>query len=274
MLTLTAGGRKAPLRRFREVDVKHLVINSDDFGACHSINEGVIRGFREGILTQATLMVPCPWFEEAVALAKEQGLPVGVHFTATCEWDRYRWRPVTPARSFACDDGTLPRSIAEVKKRADPAELEEEFVAQVELVRARGIEPSHFDVHMAVVDPEVTARVIRRYGIRSRYPIGAGYEDCVFPFASTSSLTADPRRLGVDKAEWLRRYIEGIGEGVHFVCCHLAVRSSEMRAVSSAGSPWAEEYRATDLDAVLAPGLRELCDEHGIQLISLKDYPD
>jgi hypothetical protein len=31
---------------------------------------------------------------------------------------------------------------------------------------------------------------------------------------------------------------------------------------------------AADLDATLAPGLRELCDKRGIQLISLKDYPD
>jgi predicted glycoside hydrolase/deacetylase ChbG (UPF0249 family) len=253
--------------------VKHLIINSDDFGACHSINEGVVRGFREGILTQATLMVPCPWFEEAAALAKEYGLPVGVHLTATCEWDRYRWRPITPARSFTCPDGTLPRSIAEVQKRADPAELEAEYVAQVELVLARGIEPSHFDVHMSLVDAEVTARVIRRYGIRSRYAVGPGYEDCLFPFASTFHLTNASLPSGMDKAEYLRRYIEGIGEGVHFVCCHLAVRSSEMRAISSKTSPWAEDLRATDLDAILAPGLRELCHKRGIQLISLKDYP-
>jgi hypothetical protein len=64
-----------------------------------------------------------------------------------------------------------------------------------------------------------------------------------------------------------------MGEGVHFVCCHLAERSSEMRAVSSEGSPWAEDYRATDLDAVTSSGLRELCEKRGIQLISLKDHP-
>jgi len=254
--------------------VKQLVINSDDFGVCHAVNDGIVRGFREGILTQASVMVPCPWFEEAVALAREHEIPVGVHLTVTCEWDHYRWRPVTPARSFTCADGTLPRSVAEVQERADPAELEEEFAAQLALVRARGIEPSHLDVHMRPVDPEVTARVIRRYGVRSRSRIGPGYEDCVFPFASATSLTNDVRGLAMDKTEWLRRHIEGIGEGVHFVCCHLAERSPELRAVSSTGSPWAEDYRVTDLDAVLGPGLREMCDEHGVELISLKDYPN
>ena len=27
--------------------MKRLVINSDDFGMCHSANEGILRGFRE-----------------------------------------------------------------------------------------------------------------------------------------------------------------------------------------------------------------------------------
>jgi len=269
---VTVAGRKTASPCFWRADVKQLIINSDDFGMCHSVNEGIVRGFREGILTQASLMVPCPWFEEAVALAREHGIPVGVHLTATCEWDRYRWRPITTARSFTCEDGTLPRSIAEVADRAAPAELEEEYVAQIELVRSRGIEPCHVDVHMTVIDPEVTARVIRRCGIRSRRPLGPGYEDCVFPFTSRGHLTNDPRGQDLDKTQWLRDYIEGIAEGVHFVVCHLALSSSELRAVSSTDSPWAEDYRVSDLDAILAPGLRELCDERGIQLASLKDY--
>lgn len=253
--------------------MKQLIISSDDFGVCHSVNKGIVRGFREGILTEASIMVPCPWFEEAITLAKEHGIPVGIHFTATCEWDQYRWRPLTSARSFTYDDGTLPRSVEEVRQMADMAELEEEYVAQVELVRARGIEPCFVDVHMHIVDPDFTARVIRRVGIRTRQPLGAGNEDCCFPFASYTSLTNNTRNPEVDKTEWLTDLIDGIGEGGHFVCCHLAERSPELRAVSSAaGSPWAEPYRATDLEAIIAPGLRELCEKRGIQLISLKDY--
>jgi predicted glycoside hydrolase/deacetylase ChbG (UPF0249 family) len=254
--------------------VKKLVVNSDDFGVCHAVNEGILRGFREGILTQASLMVPCPWADEAMAMAKQHGLPIGIHLTVTGEWDNLRWRPVTHAPSLVCDDGTLPRSVEEVEKRADRAELEAEYVAQIELVRARGIEPCHVDMHMRPVDREVTARVIRRYGIRCRSDMGPAYEDCVFPFASRTSLTNDARHLKMDKTEWLRRHIEGLGEGTHFVCCHLAERSPELRAMSSTGSPWAEEFRVTDMDAVCAPGLRELCEERGVELISCADFPD
>ncbi|NLW51470.1 MAG: ChbG/HpnK family deacetylase [Candidatus Brocadiaceae bacterium] len=254
--------------------MKRLVINSDDFGMCHSANEGILRGFREGILTQASLMVPCPWAEEAMAMARQNGLPVGVHLTVTCEWDNYRWRPLTHAPSLVKDDGTFPRSVEEVEQKADPAELEAEYVAQIELVRARGIEPCHVDMHMRPVDLEVTARLIRRYGVRCRSNMGPAYEDCAFPFTTRTSLTNDARAQKMDKTEWLRRHIQNLGEGVHFVCCHLAESSPELRSVSSTASPWAEPYRLTDTEAVCAPGLRELCEENGVELISCADFPD
>jgi hypothetical protein len=40
-----------------------LVIQADDFGMCHAVNEGIERTFLEGVLTQTTAMPPCPWAE-------------------------------------------------------------------------------------------------------------------------------------------------------------------------------------------------------------------
>ena len=62
--------------------IKRLIVNADDFGLSHSVNEAVIRAHREGILTTASLMVNEPGFDEAVKLAKESpGLGVGLHLT-------------------------------------------------------------------------------------------------------------------------------------------------------------------------------------------------
>jgi hopanoid biosynthesis associated protein HpnK len=59
-----------------------LIVNADDFGRSHSINEAVIRAHQEGILTSASLMVNEPGFDEAVALARENPkLGVGLHLT-------------------------------------------------------------------------------------------------------------------------------------------------------------------------------------------------
>ena len=61
---------------------RRLIVNADDYGLSHSINEAVIRAHREGILTSASLMVNEAGFDEAVALAKENPkLGVGLHLT-------------------------------------------------------------------------------------------------------------------------------------------------------------------------------------------------
>jgi len=62
-----------------------LIVNADDFGRSHSINQAVIRAHREGILTTASLMVNEPGFDEAVALARENPkLGVGLHLSLLC----------------------------------------------------------------------------------------------------------------------------------------------------------------------------------------------
>jgi len=64
---------------------RRLIVNADDFGRSHFINEGVRRAHREGILTSASLMVNEPAFDEAVALAGEcPRLGVGLHLVLAC----------------------------------------------------------------------------------------------------------------------------------------------------------------------------------------------
>lgn len=64
---------------------RRLVVNADDFGRSHSINEAVIRAHREGILTSASLMVGGEAFDEAVAIARRHPrLGVGLHLTLVC----------------------------------------------------------------------------------------------------------------------------------------------------------------------------------------------
>jgi hopanoid biosynthesis associated protein HpnK len=66
----------------RSDSVRRLIVNADDFGRSHSINEAVIRAHREGILTTASLMVNENGFDEAMKLAKENPkLGVGLHLT-------------------------------------------------------------------------------------------------------------------------------------------------------------------------------------------------
>ncbi len=65
-------------------DARLLIINADDFGMCHAINEAIIRALEKGVLRSTTLMVPCPWALHAMHfLADHPEVPFGVHLTVT-----------------------------------------------------------------------------------------------------------------------------------------------------------------------------------------------
>lgn len=64
---------------------RRLIVNADDFGRSHDINQAVIRAHREGILTAASLMVNESAADEAAALARENpNLGVGLHLSLVC----------------------------------------------------------------------------------------------------------------------------------------------------------------------------------------------
>lgn len=63
-----------------------LIVRGDDIGFCHSANVGCIKSYRDGIVRSVEVMVPCPWFNEAVEMLNNNpGLDVGIHLTVTCE---------------------------------------------------------------------------------------------------------------------------------------------------------------------------------------------
>ena len=90
-------------------DVSHpprLVIMGDDMGFSHSANEAMIKSYKEGIETSIEVIVPSPWFPEAVKLLQQhQRIDVGLHFAITSEWDNIKWRPLTDCRSIRNEDG-------------------------------------------------------------------------------------------------------------------------------------------------------------------------
>jgi hopanoid biosynthesis associated protein HpnK len=57
-----------------------LIVTADDFGLHQAVNEAVERGYRDGVLRAASLMVAAPAVADAVARAKQNpGLAVGLH---------------------------------------------------------------------------------------------------------------------------------------------------------------------------------------------------
>ena len=116
--------------------MKRLIINADDFGISKEVNEGIVKGFQEGIITSTTVMANMSEFEQAMKLAKKHSeLSVGVHLNIIDGKALVMKDKLSQKLAVKCILGL-------VKKR----ELEEELMAQVEKV-SKYIEPSHLDVH-------------------------------------------------------------------------------------------------------------------------------
>ena len=158
-------------------DARVLILNADDFGMCHDQNEGVMRGLKEGVFTSSTILVTCPWFEEAADFARNNpDADLGVHLTLTAEWDAYKWGPVLGAAavpSLVDERGYLWQTVAQVYEHARLDEAEAELRAQIEKALAAGIDVTHLDSHMGTLQlradyHEIYARLANEYRLPIR----------------------------------------------------------------------------------------------------------
>ncbi|HVV66183.1 MAG TPA: ChbG/HpnK family deacetylase, partial [Rhizomicrobium sp.] len=166
-------------------DARLLIVNCDDLGSSRSANIAIERALRRGIAGSASLMTPCPWARPAAEACA--GLDVGVHLTLTSEYPAYRWRSLTGGKSLRDKDGYLPRTVHEVWASADPDEIEEECAAQINLALAWGIDVSHLNSHMDVL--QLDRRhfdMLMRLGARYRLPIRLCRGSFEWPFARIS----------------------------------------------------------------------------------------
>ena len=243
-----------------------LIVQGDDFGMCHAVNAGTVQAFTEGVLTQASTMVPCPWFWEAATLAKGCGLPLGMHSTLTCEWDGLRWAPITSGRSLRGDDGTCVRTVP-LARSIDPSEATDELVAQAERFLAAGLELTYVDVHMGLSQLGAYEAVTARYGVPFLYPgVPASLR-----FDSIKTLSDRPAET---KKDWMLGYLERRQPGVHLLVTHCATDDPELAAMvrpDSPVEPWAREYRISDLAVLTDPDVRAAVDRLGIELVSVAD---
>jgi hypothetical protein len=127
-------------------DASLLVVHCDDLGMTRAANVGIYDSLRDGLATSASLMVPAPWARDAAAMYR--GEDVGVHLTATSEWDTYRWGPITVAPSLLDGNGGFPQTRDDVWEHADIEEVRREARAQVERAIVWGFDISHIDSHM------------------------------------------------------------------------------------------------------------------------------
>lgn len=278
-------------------DERVAVVHADDIGSSHSANVGAFEALDNGPASCGSVMVPCPWFREAVEYAGQRpGVDLGVHLTLNSECPHYRWGPVTGARavpSLVDDQGCLPRTLAEVVAQARPQEVEIELRAQIERALEAGLDVTHIDSHMGTVMLprfiDVYARLAREY----RLPVFAARPDeatlrllgteqgpAAYQEALASLEAAGiPLFDGFDVSslhfapgegeQHNRRRLAGLGPGVSYLICHPARDSEELRAISDDAHMrefersfygGAAGHRALEQEGIRTVGMRRLRD--------------
>jgi predicted glycoside hydrolase/deacetylase ChbG (UPF0249 family) len=260
-------------------DARLLIINADDFGMCHSVNEAVMRALQEGIVRSTTLMVPCPWALHAMRfLAAHPELPFGVHLTALSDWVDYRWGPVTPREkvpSLVNNEGTfynfeqMPQFLAQVALD----QLEMEFRAQIEVVLAAGLQPTHLDWHALRIGNredifDVMLWLAREYGLALRVFGRSWIEKVQSQRLPTNdhdfldSYGLDPATKAESYTERLRRLPAGLSEWA----VHPGLDYPELLAIETDGN----HIRQSDFDFLISQQAKDVVKEEGIILLDYR----
>ena len=125
-----------------------IIVNADDMGYMKCVSEGIIEGFKKGIVTSTTIMTHMPFAKKAAEMILPYtALGVGVHLTLTVG------KPLTTGKTLVQMNGEFWRYKDFYKKIIDPKEVYDEFKAQIEeFVRLFKNKPTHIDSHQGCHD--------------------------------------------------------------------------------------------------------------------------
>ncbi len=252
---------------------KQLIIRCDDIGMSHAVNMAFKELLKTGYPLSASVMFPCPWYQEAVDILKEHPeVAVGVHLTLNAEWKNYRWGPVaghSAVPSLTDNEGYfLPSRAKFHENNPKTEEVELELRAQIERALRTGLKIDYLDYHMgtAIDKPEhraIVEKLAKEYNLAiSRYlqetDINNVYDDPVE--SKTDSLVAIVSNIKND--------------GVFLLVSHIGIDTPELAAMEDL-NPWGpknmSKSREGELKALTSNNFKEALIKNNIKLINYRD---
>jgi predicted glycoside hydrolase/deacetylase ChbG (UPF0249 family) len=268
-------------------DAKLLIVHADDLGMAHSINVASIKGLETGLVTSASIMIPCSWLPEIAAYARtHREADLGLHLTLTSEWSLYRWGPILPkdrVPSLFDSSGYLYPTETEAAAHIDPKEAEAEIRAQIARARALGIQPTHLDSHMGTLyqnqalfetlfrvahDNKLIVRVSKEWFAAAPFLPSLLRPDDVVVNTDISigpSVTADG---------WSKFYVDAIKNlqpGISEMIVHLAYDDEEMKGVAFEHPDWGSAWRQRDFQFVTSEAFRKVLRDNNVKLVTWRE---
>ena len=276
-----SGGAVATLGLARAAEARggvRLLVRADDIGATRSVNEAIIRTFEDGIVRTTELMVPTPWFPDAVARLKTMPdeLDVGLHLVMTSEWEAMRWRPLTTVPSLVGADGYFRASVWP-REGQEPSEaivgspwkleeVERELRAQIEIGLRHCPRISHFTTHMAFekADPAI-AELVKRLAKE------VGCETSAEVEAATSFRGWEKEQEAEARVSTFIERLGKLSPGLHRMVVHPALDDAEMRALGHEGYRVVARNLGAETEVLTNDRVKGTIERLGIRLVSYKN---
>ncbi len=278
--------------------MKNLIVNADDFGLNPYINEGIIKGHVEGLITSASLMCSADGFYDAVSLAKDfPKLGLGVHLTLVGNV-----KPVLPLERVSTlvnKDGVFFDNYTQFAVRLysgmiSKKQIRDELSAQINKAILEKINITHLDSHQHVhVLPgmqDLVVELAKRYDIKAirvpgeAYDFTGGFECSAGRKIGKNALTFFSNKLkekataaelafpehffgmiagGNLNKDLVSNILIALPEGTSEIMTHPGLNNEYLRTKFSWGYHWEEE-----LAAFLCKKNRDLIDEEDIMMIN------
>lgn len=257
-----------------------LLVRGDDMGYTHSGNEALIKCYKEGIETSVEVIVPSPWFPEAVKLLQQNpGLDVGIHLALTSEWENIKWSPLSDCPSLKDSNGYFypmvyanknypGQSIKENKWTI--ADVEKEFRAQIEMALKRIPQISHISSHIGCNNISDEVKIMTR-NLAKEYHIDIDLEELKVAHVQYEG----PSKTSTEKIQSFMNMLRKLEPGkTYWFIDHPGMNNEELKAVYHTGYEEVAEDRQGVTNVFTNEKVKALIKERGIQLIGYKNLVD
>lgn len=274
---------------------RYVILHADDFGMCHATNTAILHLLKQRAISSTTLMVNCPWsLEAANSAADNPMLDVGVHLTLTSEWDSYKWGPVgrnSKVGTLVDGLGHFPQNMAHMAN-ADPTEVREELLAQVQMAIRMGVDPTHLDNHMGSLQShhfDLFFELALQFDLPIRFSKRSSANAAIETREKIASIAQRAKEQGVlhpDHVQMLPFFYEKptsyddvkraaidmircLPHGVTELLFHPSLDTDELKAITAT---WT--YRRFEYDLFLDPDIQETIWLEGIRVIGWRELRD